>query len=289
MGYQQIDYAVDGAVATITLNRPDKLNAYTAIMGTEIADALAQADADDAVRDDHHRAGRGFCAGADISGGADSFGDAGPNFAAPDRPRAAGGGFVGALFDAAKPTIAAINGPAVGVGITLTLPCDIRIASDAARIGFVFARRGLVPEAGSAWFLPQLVRPAAGAALVPVGPRVRRRRGARGRARRARSSPRRLPLHRARAIAQEIADHTAPVSAALTRQMLWRFAGAPLPDELLGIDGRYAQWLGAGPDVREGVAAFLEKRSPGFPGRVGRDMPPGYPWWRVSTTAARRR
>jgi enoyl-CoA hydratase/carnithine racemase len=278
MGYEQIDYAVDSAVATITLNRPEKLNAYTAVMGAELADALAAADADDAVRATIITgAGRGFCAGADISGGADSFSGPGPNFAAPDRPRA-GAGFVGALFDAAKPTIAAINGPAVGVGITLTLPCDIRIASDAARIGFVFARRGLVPEAGSAWFLPQLVGlPQAlrwclsgrvfDAAEALAGGLV------------SEVVPADDLLPRARAIAQEIADHTAPVSAALTRQMLWRFAGAPLPDELLGIDGRYAQWLGAGPDVREGVAAFLEKRAPAFPGKIGRDMPPGYPWW----------
>lgn len=278
MGYEQIDYAVDGAVATIRLNRPAKLNAYTAVMGAELADALAAADADDAVRATIITgAGRGFCAGADISGGADSFSGAGPNFAAPDRPRN-GAGFVGALFDAAKPTIAAINGPAVGVGITLTLPCDIRIASDAARIGFVFARRGLVPEAGSAWFLPQLVGlPQAlrwclsgrvfDAAEALAGGLV------------SEVVPADDLLPRARAIAEEIADHTAPVSAALTRQMLWRFASAPLPDELLGIDGRYAQWLGAGPDVREGVAAFLEKRAPAFPGKVGRDMPRGYPWW----------
>lgn len=278
MSFETILYGVDGAVATITLNRPDKLNAYNAVMGVELADAVAAANADEAVRAIVLTgAGRGFCAGADISGGADSFGDAGPNFAAPDRPRE-GAGFVGALFNSAKPTIAAINGPAVGVGITLTLPCDIRTAAEGAKIGFVFARRGLVPEAGSAWFLPQLVGlPQAlrwclsgrvfDAAEALAGGLV------------SEVLPADALLTRAQEIAREIAENTAPVSIALTRQMLWRFASAPLPFELLQVDGRFAQVLGAGPDVREGVAAFLEKRAPAFPGKVTADMPPGYPWW----------
>ncbi|MEH3101772.1 enoyl-CoA hydratase-related protein [Sphingomonas adhaesiva] len=278
MAWQQIDYAVDGAVATITLNRPDKLNAYTAVMGAEIAAAISEANADDAVRAIILTgAGRGFCAGADISGGADSFGSGGPNFAAADRPRD-GAGFVGALFDSAKPTIAAINGPAVGVGITLTLPCDIRVAADTARIGFVFARRGLVPEAGSAWFLPQLVGLPQALRWCLSGRVFDAAEALAGGLVSEVLAPDAL-IPRARAIAQEIADHTAPVSIALTRQMLWRFAGAPLPFELLEVDGPLAQRLGAGPDVREGVAAFLEKRAPDFPGRIATDMPKGYPWW----------
>ena len=278
MPYQQIDYAVDGPVATITLNRPDKLNAYTAVMGAEIAAAIGEANADDAVRAIILTgAGRGFCAGADISGGAESFGAAGPNFAAPDRPRD-GAGFVGALFDSAKPTIAAINGPAVGVGITLTLPCDIRIAADTAKIGFVFARRGLVPEAGSAWFLPQLVGLPQALRWCLSGRVFDAAEALAGGLVSEVLAPDAL-LPRARAIAQEIADNTAPVSIALTRQMLWRFAGAPLPFDLLAVDGPFAQRLGAGPDVREGVAAFLEKRAPDFPGRIATDMPKGYPWW----------
>ncbi|MEH3035695.1 MAG: enoyl-CoA hydratase-related protein [Sphingomonas adhaesiva] len=278
MAYEQIDYAVDDAVATITLNRPDKLNAYTAVMGAEIAAAIGEANADDAVRAIILTgAGRGFCAGADISGGADSFGSGGPNFAAPDRPRD-GAGFVGALFDSAKPTIAAINGPAVGVGITLTLPCDIRVAADTARIGFVFARRGLVPEAGSAWFLPQLVGLPQALRWCLSGRVFDAAEALAGGLVSEVLAPDAL-IPRARAIAQEIADHTAPVSIALTRQMLWRFAGAPLPFELLEVDGPLAQRLGAGPDVREGVAAFLEKRAPDFPGRIATDMPKGYPWW----------
>ena len=279
MTFEQIRYAVTGPVATITLARPDKLNAYTAVMGAELAAAIRQAGTDDAVRVIILTGeGRGFCAGADISGGADSFGGDGPNFAAADRPREEGGGFVGALFDSTKPTIAAINGAAVGVGATLTLPCDIRIAADNARFGFVFARRGLVPEAGSAWFLPQVVGlPQAlrwclsgklfDAAEALSGGLV------------SEVVPPDALLARAQEIAREIADNTAPVSIALTRQMLWRFAGEASPAAALKVDGGFAMALGGGPDVREGVAAFLEKRAPAFPGRVASDMPPGYPWW----------
>lgn len=282
MAYETILYDVAGAVATITLNRPDKLNAYNAVMGAEIAEAIAQADGDDAVRAVILTgAGRGFCAGADISGGADSFGAGGPNFAAPDRPRAegqSGSGFVGALFNATKPTIAAINGPAVGVGITLTLPCDIRIAASGAKMGFVFARRGLVPEAGSAWFLPQLVGLPQALRWCLSGRVFEADEALAGGLVSEVVAPDHL-LARARAIAEEIAENTAPVAIALTRQMLWRFASASLPFDLLQVDGRFAQSLGSGPDVREGVAAFLEKRAPAFPGRIAEDMPTGYPWW----------
>lgn len=279
MTYEQITYDLSDRVATITLNRPDKLNAYTAVMGGELAQALRAASADDDARAVILTgAGRGFCAGADISGGADSFGSAGPNFAAQGKPREDGGGFVGALFDSTKPVIAAINGAAVGVGATLTLPCDIRICADSARFGFVFARRGLVPEAGSAWFLPRVVGlPQAlrwclsgrlfDAAEALAGGLV------------SEVVPPDALLARAREIAREIAEHTAPVSVALTRQMLWRFAGEDGPAGALAVDGRFAMTLGAGADVNEGVAAFLEKRAPAFPGQVSDGMPAGYPWW----------
>lgn len=276
MAYETILYEVDGPVLTVTLNRPDKLNAYTAVMGAELQDAFQRADADDDVRVVIVTgAGRGFCAGADISGGADAFdtqADGSVAFAAPDRPRQTGGDFVGAIMACRKPSIAAINGAAVGVGATLTLPMDIRIAADNARIGFVFARRGLVPEAGSAWFLPQLVglptalkwcltgrllsaaEAQAGGLLTDVVP------------------PDRL-LATARELALEIAQNTAPVSIALARHMLWRFAGEDSPDAALSVDGNLSMVLGAGPDVKEGVAAFLEKRPPSFPGKVSTDMP----------------
>ncbi|QNE32273.1 enoyl-CoA hydratase [Sphingomonas sp. NBWT7] len=279
MTYEQIRYETDGPVATITLARPEKLNAYTAVMGIELAAAIRAAGADDAVRAIVLTGeGRGFCAGADISGGADSFGGSGPNFAAANRPREEGGGFVGALFDSIKPTIAAINGAAVGVGATLTLPCDIRIAADTARFGFVFARRGLVPEAGSAWFLPQVVGLPQALRWCLSGSVFDAAEALRGGLVSEVVAPDAL-LARAQAIAREIAENTAPVSVALTRQMLWRFAGEASPAAALRVDGGFAMALGAGPDVREGVAAFLEKRTPAFPGRIASDMPPGYPWW----------
>jgi enoyl-CoA hydratase/carnithine racemase len=283
MSFETIDYAVDGPVATITLNRPEKLNAYTARMGVELAEAVETADRDDAVRAVILTgAGRGFCAGADISDGPGSFdtsaaGSGGKNFGGGGARRT-GAGFVGALFNARKATIAAFNGPAVGVGITLALPTDIKIASSAARFGFVFARRGLVPEAGSAWFLPQIVGLPQALAWCLSGRLFDAEEALRGGLVREVVPPEDL-LPRAREIALEIARETAPVSVALTRQLLWRFASASLPFDLLEIDGPFAARLGGGPDVKEGVAAFLEKRPAAFPGKVSADMPPGYPWW----------
>lgn len=284
MAYETLLYEPDGPILTVTLNRPDKLNAYTSTMGAELEDAFVQADADDAVRVVIVTgAGRGFCAGADISAGANAFDTAAEGsvaFAAPQRPRGSGAGFIGAIFNCRKPSIAAINGAAVGVGATLTLPMDIRIAAESARIGFVFARRGLVPEAGSAWFLPKLVglpqalRWCLSGGLISAA--EARDGGLVGEV-----TPGGDLLARAREIAAEIAEHTAPVSIALTRQMLWRFSGEPDPFGLLKLDGRLSMDLGAGPDVKEGVSAFLEKRAPKFPGRVSQDMPAQYPWWEV--------
>jgi enoyl-CoA hydratase/carnithine racemase len=275
--YEHISYEIDGPVATITLNRPDKLNAYTALMGSEIEDAFRAADGDDGVRVIVVTgAGRGFCAGADISGGASAFDvKQGAAMFQGARPRGSRGGFVEAIYNCRKPSIAAINGAAVGVGITLCLPMDIRIASSDAKIGFVFARRGLVPEAGSAWFLPRLVGldqalrwclsgRLFGADEAKVGGLVSEV-----------LPPDRL-LARAREIALEIAENTAPVSVAMTRQMLWQYSAAANPFELLEMDGPLSVELGSGPDVKEGVAAFLEKRKPNFPGKVSTDIPPGY-------------
>ena len=279
MSYEHIKYELDGAILTVTLNRPDKLNAYTATMGLEIEDAFLRADQDDAVRVIIVTgAGRGFCAGADISGGASAFDTKSGNTAmfSGTRPRSSrGAGFVEAIFNCRKPSIAAINGPAVGVGITLALPMDIKIASSEAKFGFVFARRGLVPEAGSAWFLPRL-----------VGLNQALRWCLSGRvfgADEAKAdglvsevvAPDQL-LARAREIAMEMVENTAPVSLALTRQMLWGYSGMSHPFELMKIDGPLSVELGAGPDVKEGVAAFLEKRKPAFPGKVSQNMPAGY-------------
>ena len=283
MTYETIRYGVDGPVATITLNRPEKLNAYTAQMGAELAMAVEAADADDAVRAVILTGeGRGFCAGADISEGAGSFdtksGAGAKNFGGGAAPRGGGAGFVGALFNCKKATIAAFNGAAVGVGVTLALPTDIKIASSAARFGFVFARRGLVPEAASAWFLPQLVGLPQALRWCLSGRVFDAQEALDGGLVSELTTPEDL-LARAREIGLEIAQNTAPVSIALTRQMLWRFASAPDPFGVLKVDGPFAMALGSGPDVKEGVSAFLEKRPPQFPGRVSDGMPAGYPWW----------
>jgi enoyl-CoA hydratase/carnithine racemase len=283
MSYSDILTDVDGPILTVTLNRPEKLNAYTAVMGRELEDAFRRADADDAIRVVIVTgAGRGFCAGADISAGANSFDAAGGNSVSFGTPSGTGkrrsAGFVDAIFNCRKPSIAAINGPAVGVGLTLTLPMDIRIAAEEARFGFVFARRGLVPEAGSAWFLPKLVGLSQALRWCLSG-RVFPSSEALAGGLVSEVVPGADLLARAREIAREIAEETAPVSVALTRQMLWRFAGAPDYSELLGLDGPLAATLGSGGDVKEGVAAFMEKRKPRFPGRVSTDMPDLYPWW----------
>jgi enoyl-CoA hydratase/carnithine racemase len=285
MSYETLLYERDGAILTLTLNRPDKLNAYTATMGLELEDAFRRADLDDDVRVIIVTgAGRGFCGGADISAGADAFNTstegsvAFATNATKDRPRGQGGGFVEAIYSCRKPSIAALNGAAVGVGITLTLPMDIRISVPGAKIGFVFARRGLVPEAGSAWFLPRLVGLPQALRWCLSGRLISAEEAQAGGLVSEIVEPEAL-LARAREIAREIAENTAPVSIALTRQMLWRFAGEPDPTSLLKIDGGFAFELGQGPDVREGVAAFIEKRPPKFTGKVSTDMPSNYPWW----------
>ncbi|ACG79414.1 enoyl-CoA hydratase/isomerase [Phenylobacterium zucineum HLK1] len=274
--YETLLWETDGPVLTITLNRPDKLNAYTGQMGAELADAFRRADEDDGVRVVIVTgAGRGFCAGADISSGAGAFDTSTAGsvaFSAPGKPREEGGGFVGAIFACRKPSIAAVNGAAVGVGATLTLPMDIRIAATDARFGFVFARRGLVPEAGSAWFLPRLVGLPQSLRWCLSGRLIPAEEALAGGLVSEVVEPEAL-LARAREIALEIAENTAPVSVALTRQMLWKYAAAPDPWELLKLDGPLSMELGAGPDVKEGVAAFLEKRQPVFPGKVSKDIP----------------
>ena len=281
MAYETILYGTDGPVLTVTLNRPDKLNAYTGTMGAELEDAFLRADTDDDIRVIVVTgAGRGFCAGADISSGGGAFDTSAEGsvaFASGDRPRRPGGGFVGAIFNCRKPSIAAINGAAVGVGATLTLPMDIRIAASTARIGFVFARRGLVPEAGSAWFLPKLVGLPQALQWCLSGRLISAQEAKDGGLVAEVTEPEAL-MDRARAMALEIAENTAPVSIALTRQMLWRAAGEDSPFGVMSVDGRLSMELGKGGDVREGVSAFLEKRSPKFPGKVSAGLPSLEPW-----------
>lgn len=290
MEYQDILFSIDGPVATITLNRPEKLNAYTSIMGRELADAIHQANENDDVRAVILTgAGRGFCGGADISAGADSFDtdseQGARNFGTGSRAGSQDKSlplerrsFIHALFNSKKATIAAFNGPAVGVGITMALSTDIKIASQKARFGFVFARRGLVPEAGGAWFLPQLVGISQALRWALTGNVFDAAEALRG-GLVSEVVPHEDLLSRAREIALEIATQTAPVSIALTRQLIWRFGSADHPFDLVKLDGRFAQRLGATGDVKEGVMSFLEKRPPDFPGKVSTDMPDGYPWW----------
>jgi enoyl-CoA hydratase/carnithine racemase len=291
MTYEHITYDVADAIATVTLNRPDKLNAYTATMGAELEDAFLAADEDDAVRVVIVTgAGRGFCAGADISGGANAFDTKGGNTAmfaggklrnSPASSSEAvgqtkkGNGFVAAIYNCRKPSIAAINGPAVGVGITLALPMDIRIASSTAKFGFVFARRGLVPEAGSAWFLPRLVGLDQALRWCLSGRVFGADEAKEGGLVSEVVAPDAL-LARARAIAAEMVENTAPVSIALTRHMLWQYSGLASPFDVMKIDGALSVELGAGPDVKEGVASFLEKRAPNFPGKVSSGWPASY-------------
>jgi len=284
--YEHILCDVADGIMQITLNRPEKLNAYTATMGAELAQAFDAADADDAVRVVLVTgAGRGFCAGADMSAGAGAFdttsaeGSVSFGDVSKGRPaRSGGSGMVGAVFECRKPSICAFNGAAVGVGLTLTLPMDIRIAADTAKFGFVFARRGLVPEAGSAWFLPRLVGLSQALRWCLDGALFSAEEALKG-GLVSEVVPADELLPRARAIARSIADNTAPISVAITRQMLWRLSPEPSPWPTLKVDGALAMALGATGDVREGVTAFLEKRAPEFPGKVSSDMPRGYPWW----------
>jgi enoyl-CoA hydratase/carnithine racemase len=283
--YSSIACEIDRTIMVITLNRPDKLNAYTGAMGSEIEDAFRRADVDDNVRAIIVTgAGRAFCAGADVSGGAASFDTSGAHGAGVFSNRPAGGaprsgsGFVDAIFRCRKPSIAAINGPAVGIGITMTLPMDVRIAAKGARIGFIFARRGLVPEAGSAWFLPKLVGLPQALRWAISGRTFGADEALSGGLICETIEPEQL-LARAREIALELTSETSAVSVALTRQLLWRFAGAPDPFGLLEIDAAMSRERGGHADVREGVASFLEKRPPSFPGKVSTDMPGQYPWW----------
>src|SRR5437016_639207 len=280
MDYEQIRYEVDGPILTLTLNRPDKLNAFTVRMMHELIDAFDRADADDAVRVVIVTgAGRAFCAGADLSGGSGAFDHtSGSKPLTIDTHRDGGGLVVLRIFESKKPVIAAINGPAVGVGITMTLPMDVRLASTAARMGFVFARRGIVPEACSSWFLPRVVGISRAAEWVYTG-RIFSAEEALAGGLVSRIVPPADLLATARGLAREIADNTSAVSVALSRQLLWRMLGADHPMEAHQVDSRAIYWMGSSADAREGVAAFLEKRPARFTLRPSADLPGFYPWW----------
>lgn len=279
--FTQIAYDVEDRVATITLDRPDQLNAFTGTMMRELIEAFDRIDADDDVRAVIVTGrGRGFCAGADLSSGGDTFagGGGGERAGSEGVPRDGGGLVSLRIFACTKPVIAAINGPAVGVGVTMTLPMDIRLASENARIGFVFNRRGIVPEACSSWFLPRLVGIQQATEWVFTGRVFPAAEALAGGLVRSVHAPDDL-LPAARAIATEIAEHTAPVSVALSRQMLWRMLGAPHPMEAHRVDSRGIAVRGASADAREGVVSFLEKRAPAFPMKVSDGLPAIFPGW----------
>jgi enoyl-CoA hydratase/carnithine racemase len=291
--FSEIRYEVEDGVCTVTLHRPDRLNAVTTTMLRELGEAWDRADADDAVRAVIVTgAGRAFCAGADLGSGGSTF-----NYAERKGERAGaetaeehrdGGGTVTLrIFDMKKPVIAAINGPAVGFGVTLTLPMDIRIASSSARIGFVFSRRGVVPEACSTWFLPRLVGISQAAEWVYTGRVFSAEEALAGRLVSRVVAPDAL-LPTARALAREIADNSSAISVTLARQMMWKLLGADHPMDAHLLDSQAMFWTGRSADAREGIAAFLEKRPARFPLRPSADLPPFYPWWRPRPSSAPR-
>ena len=281
MSYSQILYEVEDRILTLTLNRPDRLNAFTQTMLEELVDALDRSDADDEIRAVIVTgAGRGFCAGADLGSGGNTFDarertDRGP---AQILRRDGGGLLTLRLYESRKPVIAAINGPAVGGGATMTLPMDLRLASEDARSGFVFCRRGLVPEACSSWFLPRLVGMQQAAEWVYTGRVFPASEALAGGLVRSLHAPAEL-LPAARELAREIADHSAPVSVALSRHMLWKMLGAEHPMDAHRVDSRGIYVLGQSADAREGVQSFLEKRPPKFTLSPSTDMPDYFPWW----------
>lgn len=273
-----VDIEQDGPILWLRLNRPEVMNAYNNAMGAELTAAFRRADGDDSVRVVVLTArGRVFCAGADVSAGAGAFdtaaGAGSGNFGGGEQDS----DFVAAMMDCRKPSIVAFNGSAVGVGLTMALPCDIRLAADNAKFGFVFTRRGLVPEAGSAWFLPRLVglsqalRWCLTGALFPAAEAL-------DKGLVSELCPAAELEDRARALALEIADNCSPVSLALTRRMLWHFGSEPSPQGALSVDALLNIARGQTGDVHEGVAAFLAKRPPAFPGQVSTDMP-ATDWW----------
>ena len=278
MNFEQILYEKDGPILTITLNRPDKLNAFTGQMMQEIIEAMDAADADDEVRAIIFTgAGRGFCAGADLSAGKDTFNNDAPGKQS-GLQRDGGGLLTLRLFESKKPLISACNGPAVGVGATMQCAMDIRLASEKARYGFVFSRRAIVPEACSSWFLPRIVGIQTALEWTFSG-RVFEASEAldRGFVRSVHAEKELLPA--AKVLAMEFSEMTSAVSVTLIRHMLWKMLGADHPMEAHKIDSRGVYHRGRSADAFEGVESFLQKRAPSFPGKVSKDLPEFFPWW----------
>ena len=281
MAFNVIKYQVNNRILTITLNRPDRLNAFTRQMKSELMEAFDMAEADDEVRVVVVTgAGRGFCAGADLERGGSTWkwGEPDEEFN-PERHRDGGGEMNLRFFEFTKPIIAAINGPAVGIGATMTLPMDIRLMSEEAKMGFVFTRRGIVPDGCATWFLSKLVGVGQSLEWIMTGRVFSASEALQGGLVRSIHASGDL-LPEARKLAGEIADNTAPVSVALSRQMVWRMASADHPIEANKLESRGVYYRGQSADAKEGVTSFLEKRLPNFTDSLAKDMPPFYPWWK---------
>jgi len=280
MEYSQILCEVSNRILTITLNRPERLNVFSPVICQELADAFGRADADDDVRVVIVTgAGRAFCAGADLDPKSGLF----ERYSAErhvdfEAYRDLAGLITLQIYDLKKPVIAAINGPAVGVGITMTLAMDIRLASENARIGFVFTRRGVVAEGASTWFLPRIVGMSKAAEWFLTG-RVFGAQEALAHGLLTEVLPSDALIPRAREIASEIAQNTSAISVALCRQLLWKMLGADHPMEAHELDSKAFRWSLQQLDAREGIMSFLEKRPPNFTMKPGTDMPGFYPWW----------
>ncbi|HYW91467.1 MAG TPA: crotonase/enoyl-CoA hydratase family protein [Gammaproteobacteria bacterium] len=280
MSYETLKYEVEDNILTLTLHRPERMNAFTAAMMRELIDAFDHADADDDVRAVIVTGeGKAFCAGADLEKGGDTFDRSKRAEEALGNRDRDGGGMVSLrIYESKKPVIAAVNGAAVGVGITMQLPMDIRLASKKARFGFVFAQRGITMEACSSWFLPRLVGMQQAAEWVYTGRVFDAEEALRGGLVRSLHEPDEL-MPAARRLAGEIAGKTSAISVALNRQMMWRMLGADHPMEAHKIDSRAIGFMGQSADAREGVESFLEKRPARFTMKPSRDLPDFYPWW----------
>lgn len=291
--FETLRYEIEDQVLLLTMNRPERLNAFNSQMQREFLEALDHADTDDEIRAVIVTGeGRGFCAGADLSKGAETFdydnqaeeakADRASNEGRQEGSNAwlrDGGGLLSLrIYEFNKPIIAAINGPAVGVGVTMTLPMDIRIASTQARIGFVFSRRGIVPEACSSYFLPRVVGISKALEWAYSGKVFDADEALKGGLIRSVHEPEDL-LPTARAIASEIAENTSAISVTMIRHMMWRMLGADHPMEAHKVDSRGIFHLGRGADAREGVASFLEKRPADFTMKTSEDLPEFFPWW----------
>ena len=291
--FETLRYEIEDQVLTLTMNRPERLNAFNSRMQGEFLEALEHADADDEDRAVIVTGeGRGFCAGADLGKGADTFNyDNQTEEAKAERASSEGrqegsnawlrdgGGLLSLrIYEFNKPIIAAINGPAVGVGVTMTLPMDIRIASTQARMGFVFSRRGIVPEACSSYFLPRIVGVSKALEWAYSGKVFDAEEALKGGLIRSLHEPEDL-LPSAREIASEIVENTSAISVTMIRHMMWKMLGADHPMEAHKVDSRAIFHLGRGADAREGVVSFLEKRSPDFTSKPSQDMPEFFPWW----------